>query len=235
VEEDKILDKVRKLLAMAEDPACTPAEAEAFTAKVAELIARYQIEEALLYAANPTRDVVGDRTVTVAAPYALNKVRLLAAVADKMGVKAVRVRSGRTTDVRVHLFGFDKDLDAVELLFNSLLIQCVHGLLAAEVPAGEHGKTFRHAWMVGFNAAIHRRLGEARYRAARQAGTSTDLVLADRSALVDQRVEQTYSHLIKGRETRVSGSGYSAGREVGNRADLGGSRMGAGRQSALSN
>jgi hypothetical protein len=38
---DKLLDRVRKLLAKAEDESCTPPEAEALTAKAAELMARY--------------------------------------------------------------------------------------------------------------------------------------------------------------------------------------------------
>ena len=42
-----LLDRVRKLLAKAEDEGCTPAEAEALTAKAAELMARYGIDRAL--------------------------------------------------------------------------------------------------------------------------------------------------------------------------------------------
>ena len=48
-----MLDKVRKLLAKAEDPACTPAEAEALTAKATELIAKYGIDQAVLAAQRP--------------------------------------------------------------------------------------------------------------------------------------------------------------------------------------
>jgi hypothetical protein len=45
---EAMLSKVRKLLAQAEDPACTPAEAAAFMAKATELIARYGVDRALL-------------------------------------------------------------------------------------------------------------------------------------------------------------------------------------------
>src|ERR1700753_123656 len=48
-----LLERVRKLLAKAEDASVTPAEAEALTAKAAELMARYGIERALLAAARP--------------------------------------------------------------------------------------------------------------------------------------------------------------------------------------
>ena len=47
------LERVRKLLAKAEDPACTPAEAAALNDKAAELIAKYGVDRALLAAPHP--------------------------------------------------------------------------------------------------------------------------------------------------------------------------------------
>ena len=51
-----LLDRVRKLLAKAEDEGVTPHEAEALTAKAAELMARYGIDRALLGALHPETD-----------------------------------------------------------------------------------------------------------------------------------------------------------------------------------
>src|SRR4051794_35012987 len=65
---DVVLDKVRKLLAKAEDPACSPAEAEALTAKATELIAKYGVDQALLAARDPARDSVVDRMIEVPSP-----------------------------------------------------------------------------------------------------------------------------------------------------------------------
>jgi fumarate reductase subunit D len=50
------LDRVRKLLAKAEDGGCTPEEAEALTAKAVELMARHGIDRALLGALRPETD-----------------------------------------------------------------------------------------------------------------------------------------------------------------------------------
>src|SRR5215467_7562217 len=131
---DAILDKVRKLLAKAEDPACTPAEAEAFTAKAAELIAKYGVDSALLAAADPTVDPVGDLVIEVLAPYALDKCTLLAGVANALRCQGVR-RQGwanrggadrgwadrgwaeRRKTFSMHLFGHDSDLRRTEVLF----------------------------------------------------------------------------------------------------------------------
>ena len=52
-DHDPILAKVRKLLALAEDPAATTHEAETYTAKATQLIADYGIDRALLAAGRP--------------------------------------------------------------------------------------------------------------------------------------------------------------------------------------
>ncbi|MEE3919181.1 DUF2786 domain-containing protein [Micromonospora sp. BRA006-A] len=129
-----MLSKVRKLLAQAEDPACTPAESAAFMAKATELIARYGVDRALLAARDPAADPVGDRTVEVIAPYARDKAGLLAAVAEPLRCRCVRRRHGN--GFVMHLFGFASDLERVELLFTSPLVQAAHGLAGAVVPAG---------------------------------------------------------------------------------------------------
>jgi len=87
-----MLGKIRKLLAMAEDPACTAAEAEAFTAKAARLIADHGLDEALLAAADPSRDMVGDRVFGLDAPYAQEKAELAAVIAFGLRCRAVLLR-----------------------------------------------------------------------------------------------------------------------------------------------
>src|SRR5262245_6156970 len=84
----RILDRVRKLLAKAEHPSTPPAEAEAMSAKAAELMARHAIDEALLDEARSDRSTPERRIVRVEAPYAVPKSVLLSRVAG-----AYRVRS----------------------------------------------------------------------------------------------------------------------------------------------
>src|SRR5690348_17460158 len=54
-----LLNRVRKLLAKAEAEGVTPPEAEALTAKAAELMARYGIDRARLAATRPDTDQIG--------------------------------------------------------------------------------------------------------------------------------------------------------------------------------
>ncbi|HTF09799.1 MAG TPA: DUF2786 domain-containing protein, partial [Asanoa sp.] len=124
-----MLDKVRKLLAKAEDPACSPAEAEALTAKATELIAKYGVDQALLAARDPARDPVVDRMIEVPSPYATDKAGLLVGVAIPLRCRTVRLT--RAGSVAVHLFGFDSDVTRADLLYTSLLVQAAHGLAAA--------------------------------------------------------------------------------------------------------
>src|SRR5205085_6894864 len=109
----------------AEDPACTPEEADALTAKAAALIAKYGIDQALLDAGRERRQVVGNRLVELDAPYLREKAYLLHVVAAALRCRSIRLerRSGDGLRVSVHLFGFESDVTGVELLFSSLLVQ----------------------------------------------------------------------------------------------------------------
>ena len=236
-DHDPILAKVRKLLALAEDPAATTHEAETYTAKATRLIADYGIDRALLAAADPARDPVGDRIIVLDAPYAADKADLLVTVATRLRCASVR-RTRRTPaprgtkELSVHLFGHASDLERSELLFTSLLLQSAHGLARTPVPEWEHKAAFRRSWLAGFRMAVGHRLGDAERRAEaqaesryEQAGTSTGLVLADRSALVVGAMESTYPHLGTARRRTLSGSGSGQGWAAGQRADLGGTRL----------
>jgi hypothetical protein len=229
VRSDAILTKVRKLLAKAEDPACTPEEAEAFTHKAAQLIAKYGVDRALLAAKDPTTDPVGDRVVEIFPPYALDKTDLLSSVAVALRCRSIRLVSrvpGR--GFSVHLFGFASDLERAELLFTSLLVQAAYGLAAARPMPGEQVAAFRRSWLAGFRCAVAERLRAAEERAASEAtagspdGRSVALVLADRSDRVAKRVSEIYPELQTCGPRRLGGSGRRAGYVAGRDADLGG-------------
>ncbi|WBB65575.1 DUF2786 domain-containing protein [Micromonospora sp. WMMD812] len=218
---EAMLSKVRKLLAQAEDPACTAAEAAAFTAKATELIARYGVDRALLATRDPASDPVGDRIVEVVAPYARDKAGLLAAVADPLRCRCVRRPRG--SGFTMHLFGFASDLERVDLLFTSLLVQAAHGLAGATVPPGEQPAAFRRSWLAGFAQVIGARLRAAEAAAATGSGApGVALVLADRSDRVRLRLAEVYPRLRTAPRRRLAGSGYGSGAEAGRRADLGG-------------
>jgi hypothetical protein len=237
---DTMLEKVRKLLAKAEDPGCTPAEAAALNDKAAELIAKYGVDQALLAVARPEADPVGDATIAVHPPYALDKAGLLATVAGAMRCRTVRRKEwqrGGGYAYLMHLFGAASDLERAELLYTSLLVQASYGLASAEVPGWEAPAAFRRSWLAGFTRAVGARLHQAELRAHEGAsaasGPSLALVLADRSDRVDRRVAQVYPRLGRSSPRRLSGSGLAGGVAAGQRADLGGVRVGGQRVRGL--
>jgi len=227
---DPMLAKIRKLLAKAEDPATTVEESELYTAKAAELISSYGIDQALLALHEPDRDRVGERIVFLDAPYAVDKAELASSVAQGLRCQAV-LRTRQTLQgkqVSVHLFGYESDLVRAELLFTSLLLQATTRLSKAPVPRYQHKAAFRRSWLAGFRLAVARRLLAAEQRAEESAagaftssGTTAAVVLADRSGSVGAAVTAAYPTVGTARPRQLSGDGMAQGWAEGQRADLG--------------
>jgi hypothetical protein len=118
-----LLERVRALLAKAESTTFD-AEAEAFTAKAQELMARHRIDRAVVDAAGAGAEEPIGRRVAIDNPYANAKATLLAQVAGPNGCRAVWSKDlGFST-----VFGFASELDGVEELFTSLLVQATVAL-----------------------------------------------------------------------------------------------------------
>lgn len=129
----------------------------------------------------------------------------------------------------MHLFGFASDLERVELLFTSLLVQAAHGLAGAAVPAGEHPAAFRRTWLAGFAYVVAERLRAAEAGAVAASGEpSVALVLADRSDRVRRRLTEVYPRLRTAPSRRLAGTGFGSGAAAGHRADLGGTGVSGG-------
>jgi hypothetical protein len=236
-----LLDRVRKLLAKAEDEGCTPEEAEALTAKAADLMARYGIDRALLGALHPETDKPADRKFRFDAPWADVKAHLLAALATALRCQCVQTQTEQGP--RLHVFGYSSDLERAEILFTSLLVQMARALAREFVPGtGNSAKAWRRSWMLGYCAAVVARVRAAEEAAVTAAGEEPGgnaaasggaaLVLADRSLTVRAQVSATYPRLKKKRVT-YSGSGYGDGYRQGQKADIGGGKLGARQAVAL--
>lgn len=226
-----LLDRVRKLLAKAEDEGCSPAEAEALTAKAAELMARYGIDRALLGALHPESDRPADRVFALANPWGDVKRHLLAGLAMALRCQCVQTRSPEGP--RLHVFGYTSDLERADILFTSLLVQMARALARQPVPGhGGAARAWRRSWMLGYCTAVISRVRAAEEAAAASApapasadgGRQAALVLADRSLVVRRQVTAAYPRLRKTRVT-YSGSGYGDGYREGQQADIGGAKL----------
>jgi hypothetical protein len=226
-----LLDRVRKLLAKAEADGVTPPEAEALTAKAAELMARYGIDRALLAATRPETDQPANRIIDIDNPWAQVRAHLLAGLASAMRCQAILLTPDRG-GARVHIFGYQSDLERADILYTSLLLQMAHGLTAAPVPPRiTSTRAWRRSWLLGFAAAVTARVKAAEDRAAATSsaqtstGPSTALVLADRSVTIRRNVEDAYPVTRQARIT-YTGNGYRDGYAKGQQADIGQTKLG---------
>ncbi len=239
---ERLLDRVRKLLAKAEAEGVTVAEAQALTAKAAELMAKYGIDRALLAARRPETDKPASRIVQLYNPWARVQAHLLCGLAAAMRCQCILLPS--PAGQRVHVFGYASDIERADVLYTSVLVQMWHGLVAADVPdatrAGGTGsaRAWRRSWLLGFAAAVIARVRAAE-RDAEQSVTAprgrtghAALVLADRAVVIRQQVAHAYPHTRAARVT-YSGSGYGAGYAQGKRADIGSGRVGGSRAPEL--
>lgn len=225
----RLLDRVRGLLAKAESTEY-PAEAEAYTAKAQELITRHSLDEALLEARAGDKIIPLARRIGVDHPYEGEKAALLDAVAGANRCYAVwSPELGFST-----VFGFDADIDAVDVLHTSLLVQAHHAMARTEPPGGKAGRArlraYRQSFLVAFAVRIGERLAGAAEAAladaVRAADGTADLlpVLASRDEQVRAWMRKVFPRTTRGRGSRIdSVEGWNSGRAAADRAALHGS------------
>ena len=233
--DGRLLERVRALLAKAESTTFAQ-EAEAFTAKAQELMARHAVDRAMLEGAG-CGDGPGGRRIGVDDPYAQAKSLLLAVVAEANRCRSVWSKGlGFST-----VFGHEPDLDGVDLLYTSLLVQAT-AAMAAEGrrtdPSGRsRTRSFRNSFLVAYANRIGQRLREST-RAAEEAGAEEHgsallPVLAARSEAVDEAVDSAYPEMGTYSVSISNGAGWAAGTAAAELARLSaGQEVEAGRASA---
>lgn len=216
----KLLERVRTLLAKAESTTF-PEEAEALTAKAHQLMSRHAIDRAIVDA-SPSSGPVGRRVATDD-PYAGGKSLLLSAVAV-----ASRCRSVWNRDLGfATVFGYPNDLDAVELLYTSLLVQATQAMV--RVGDGAPGsrsrsRSFRQSFLTAFAHRISQRLQEGRdaaeSAAAEAHGDALLPVLASRLDAVDRARDEAYPDLESRSFSATDVAGWAAGTAAAQLASL---------------
>ncbi|MFF1693228.1 DUF2786 domain-containing protein [Streptomyces sp. NPDC058257] len=222
-EEPRILTRIRALLAKAEATGF-PDEAEALTAKAQELMARHTIDEALLASRTRAKDTPGACRIGVDAPYETAKAILLDAVATANRCRAVWNEAyGFSTVV-----GFEPDLEVVELLHTSLLVQGTAAMTKAEAGQRAGGrkrtKTFRQAFLLAYANRLGARLAAAAEDVAVGSPDAGELlpVLAARDVAVTSHAERMFPETTT---TRVRGvtdhEGWAHGTAAADEAQVG--------------
>lgn len=243
--DERTLSRVRQLLAKAESTTFD-AEAETFTAGAQALMARHSIDAAMLQASSPQSDAPNARRIGVDRPYESPKAMLLNAVA---GANRCRVVWSQELGFATVL-GFAPDLEAVETLFTSLLVQATSAVTregSRHTGAGRsRTRSFRSSFLTSYAARIGERLREvtdaeteaaaARDEADAQSAGSAQVggpsstrrsetalvrVLADRSSAVDDAVETMFPRVVhRSMSLPQDREGWISGRAAADRASL---------------
>ena len=229
--DGRMLARVRALLGKAESTEFEE-EAAALTAKAQELMARYAIDQAML-AGDPVSDTPSGRRVWIDDPYAGAKSRLLSAVASANRCRTVWTKQFAFSTV----FGFSADLDNVDVLYTSLLMQANRAMTGAGTVRDGAGRSrtrsFRHSFLLAFVARIGERLLVAATLATDQAGAAHGdallPVLAGRDAAVEGARATAFPHLVSMRVAISNRAGWLAGRQAADRARLGYEELSSGR------
>ena len=205
--ESRMLGRIRALLAKAESTGF-PDEAEALSAKAQQLMARHSIDAALLGAAVSGDGGPGVRRIGVDRPYEGAKALLLDAVAVANRCETVWSSDfGFSTVV-----GHRSDLDAVELLYTSLLVQADRALHRGP----SRRKDYRESFLIAYAARIRERLTAATADVLSAHDDTADLlpVLAARDIAVRTATRRlfpsTTTSRLKGRDHDGWNEGTSA-------------------------
>lgn len=189
-EDNRALERVRALLAKAESTTF-PEEAEALSAKAQELMAKYSIDRAAAAgAAGPhSCDEVPEAVrLAVDDPYAMAKALLLQHVAKANRCESVWDKGfGYAT-----VFGYLDDLNSVEMLYTSLLVQADSAMVSYGKRSSPEARKpgFRKSFLIGYASRIGSRLEEIKSGAEAAAGSSLLPVLRNRDKAVKEACEQ---------------------------------------------
>jgi hypothetical protein len=233
-QDPRVLGKIRALLAKAESTTFAE-EAEALSAKAQELMAKHAIDAAMVGAGADERSAMagggadgGDRPtgirVPVDDPYAGAKSILLSEVASANRCHAVWSRGLGISTV----MGFESDLEFVEILYTSLLVQATSAMVAAGSQFDRVGRSrtrsFRQAFLLAYASRIGSRLRAAeaasRATAADEYGEALLPVLADRADAVAAAAAAAFPGAVSRSVTITNAAGWAAGSAAADLASL---------------
>lgn len=237
--------KIRALFDRAEGEGVTEAERLNCLEKAAALMEKHAIEEHMLRDTDTKANAkVGRRTYfrnEKRAAYVKARRELLFGLAAIHKLKVVSFGANGRDGSEV--FGFETDLELIDMLYTSVLVQMGTAMAQSEREAKETGwgidntRTWRTSYAHGFIRTVTNRLwqaAQARETANRSAGT--DLVLVNRAEIVTKAMNEAYPNTRKGAAATASTrdlSAYGTGARDGRNADLGQQRVGGAGRAAL--
>lgn len=221
--DHRMLGRIRGLLAKAESTEFAD-EADALSAKAQELMAKFSLDRALVEAdpkAPQPLDTPTGRRIWLDAPYVSAKSNLVGAVARANGCRAITAGGLEF----VTIVGPETDLQLVEMLVTSLLVQASREMLRAGRQVTAYGRSttrsYRHSFLVSYAVRIGERLRAATRAAHDGVDDAQRLpVLATRERQVDDMFTELFPHAVARRVSVSNATGWQHGRTAADLATL---------------
>ncbi|MFE9578191.1 DUF2786 domain-containing protein [Nocardia sp. NPDC006044] len=220
--DEKILSRVRGLLAKAESTTF-PDEAEALSAKAQELMTKYAVDRVLIDAGASMPDLPGAARIWLDTPYVDAKALLVDVVATANRCRAIFSSAwGFMTIV-----GDDGDLEIVELLTTSLLVQATRAMIASgnhtERSADARSRSYRKSFLIAYATRIGERLAAATEATIAQSADPERLlpVLASHQLKVDKAFDTLFPTVRNRGVSIPNANGWDDGRAAADNAELG--------------
>jgi hypothetical protein len=228
-----LLARISKLLAKAEGTD-NPNEAEAFSAKAAQLIAEHRIDPDHVREALDHGELGLRRIPLGRGAYVRARLALLSAVAGAHDCEVVFETGAQGTTAL--LAGYRADLDVTEVLYTSLHAQAAHQMAAERRRTPAATMRWRRSFLFGFASRVAELFAEARSRATTDARSTVGAPTLFDDALPatlarEERVRE-YAARAFGRVVAASrpapaqSTAFSHGHRAAGGVDLGRSRLG---------
>lgn len=232
---EKITERIALLLNKAEST--TPEEAEALTAAAEKLMLKHMIDRATVDARRgkgTKAEEIVQISLDCTGSYRKALMWLAWNVSQAFGNVEMLKSNDNGKTIRTYLVGFESDVEQVQTLILSLQIQGVVALRewwkankdeykARGVRSYEQWEA-RSSFVEGFGQGAARRMRESRVVAVQEAGTGTELVLADRGSLVKAHMDAMKTRKGRASKSHYDGTANRAGRTAGENANLGRSK-----------
>ncbi len=229
VAEQSLVSRVRKLMDKA--AATTNShEADAFSRKAAELVARHRIDPATLV--ERRSDELAVREIALGrGAYVRARLALLMAVAEAHDARVVFAAT--PTGTIAYVAGYTSDLDVVEVMYTSLHAQAAVRMSAERRATAAATQRYRRSFLFGYADRVAKSLEQVRRVTESSSefigsgdGASRSLARLERGRQVEDFMQRRFGRVRSARTSAGAEVGaWSAGSDAAGRADLGRTRL----------
>lgn len=247
-----IAERVRKLLDKAEDAAATPEEAQTFAAKAAELIAKYNLDQATVRhreGKRPEPIKLLEFEISGQGYHGKARAALVYTVAEAHGCSVCTLGNKMNGNTRwVLIMGPAATLKALDVLLPSILVQAeARGMAAARAHMDERKgmfdtaananierRTFFRSYLPGYGRGVAEKIAVSREAMAEKVkGKTGEMVLVSDAERTKAAFDKRFPDLAYGREDKHNVAGAIAGRRDGRNADTGQTKVNSNGSAAI--